>query len=113
MFAEGNGIRIHYTVAGPEGAPWVTFITGIANDLTMWDGQIPELAGDFRVLRYDSRGHGGTQATDGDYMRMRDQSFTSFTSHAAKSRTRFTRTQPALKARVFCSKSCLSGVSCR
>lgn len=67
MFAQGNGIRIHYTVEGLEGAPWVTFITGIANDLTMWDGQMPELAGDFRVLRYDSRGHGDTQATEGDY----------------------------------------------
>lgn len=67
MHAEANGIRIHYSIDGREGAPWVTFITGIANDITMWDGQIPALESDFRILRYDSRGHGGTQATEGDY----------------------------------------------
>ncbi len=67
MHVEANGIKIHYRVDGREGAPWVTFINGIANDTTMWDGQVPELAADFRVLRYDARGHGGTQATEGDY----------------------------------------------
>lgn len=67
MFVEANGIRIHYEIDGREGAPLVTFITGIANDVTMWDGQVPALADDFRILRFDSRGHGGTQATEGDY----------------------------------------------
>ena len=47
MHAESKGIWIHYIVDGPEGAPWVTFITSIANDLSMWDCQIPELAGAF------------------------------------------------------------------
>ncbi len=50
-----------------RGGRWVTFVTGIANDLTMWDGQVPALAGDFRILRYDLRGHGGSEATGGDY----------------------------------------------
>jgi 3-oxoadipate enol-lactonase len=50
-----------------SGVPWVTFVTGIANDLTMWDGQVPALARDFRILRYDLRGHGGSEATPGDY----------------------------------------------
>ncbi|MCH7626155.1 MAG: alpha/beta fold hydrolase, partial [Chloroflexi bacterium] len=67
MHFEANGIKIHYRVDGREGAPWVTFINGIANDTTMWDGQVPALEGDFRILRYDARGHGGTQATEGDY----------------------------------------------
>ena len=67
MHVIANGIKIHYRVDGREGAPWVTFINGIANDATMWDGQVPELATDFRILRYDARGHGGTQATEGDY----------------------------------------------
>ena len=67
MHAEANGIRIHYQVDGRDDAPWITFITGIANDTTMWDGQIAALEKDFHILRYDSRGHGGTQATDGDY----------------------------------------------
>lgn len=66
MYADANGIRFHYKIDGREGAPWVTFITGIANDMTMWDSQIGALESDFRILRIDSRGHGGTQATEGD-----------------------------------------------
>lgn len=50
-----------------RGSRWVTFVTGIANDLTMWDGQVPVLEGDFRILRYDLRGHGGSESTKGDY----------------------------------------------
>ncbi len=67
MFAEVNGIRVHYVVDGPAGAPWVTFVTGIANDVTMWDGQAQSLAANYRVLRYDLRGQGGSAATAGDY----------------------------------------------
>lgn len=62
-----NGIKMAYQVDGKEGAPYVTFVTGIANDLTMWDAQANELGKDFRILRYDLRGHGDTQATEGDY----------------------------------------------
>ena len=54
MHLEADGIKIHYRVDGREGAPWLTFINGIANDTTMWDGQVPELEADFRILRYDA-----------------------------------------------------------
>jgi 3-oxoadipate enol-lactonase len=54
-------------VDGKEGAPYLTFVTGIANDLTMWDEQVAELGKSYRTLRYDLRGHGDTQATEGDY----------------------------------------------
>jgi 3-oxoadipate enol-lactonase len=66
MHTEVNGIRVNYRVDG-TGDRWVTFVTGIANDLTMWDGQVEPLARDFRILRYDLRGHGGTQATRPPY----------------------------------------------
>jgi 3-oxoadipate enol-lactonase len=62
-----NGIKIEYKVDGKEGAPYLTFVTGIANDFTMWDDQVAALGKDFRILRYDLRGHGDTQATEGDY----------------------------------------------
>jgi 3-oxoadipate enol-lactonase len=62
-----NGIKIEYRFDGKEGAPYITFVTGIANDLTMWDAQVPALGRDFRLLRYDLRGHGDTLATEGDY----------------------------------------------
>jgi 3-oxoadipate enol-lactonase len=50
-----------------RGERWVTFVTGIANDLSMWDGQLAALERDFRILRYDLRGHGGSKTTSGDY----------------------------------------------
>src|SRR5688572_11393176 len=59
-------MRINHRVDGAAG-PWVTFVTGIANDLSLWDGQVPALERDFRILRYDLRGHGGSEATAGDY----------------------------------------------
>lgn len=62
-----NGIKMAYQVDGKEGAPYITFVTGIANDLTMWDPQVAELGKFYRILRYDLRGHGDTQATEGDY----------------------------------------------
>jgi 3-oxoadipate enol-lactonase len=40
MYAEANEIRVNYHIDGCEDAPLVTFITGIANDTTMWDGRI-------------------------------------------------------------------------
>ena len=64
---EANGININHVVDGPEGAPWVTFITGITNDTTMWDDHIPALSENFRLLRLDSRGHGGSDATPPPY----------------------------------------------
>ncbi len=67
MHIKANGIDIHYQIDGKDGAPWVTFVTGIANDVTMWDGQIPALARNFRILRYDLRGQGCTEVTAGDY----------------------------------------------
>jgi 3-oxoadipate enol-lactonase len=62
-----NGIKIEYKVDGKEGRPYITFITGIANDFTLWDDQAAAFGKDYRILRYDLRGHGDTQATEGDY----------------------------------------------
>ena len=67
MKAEANGIAINYVVDGPKGAPWVTFSTGISNDSTMWNDHIVGLSDRYRLLRYDSRGHGGSSATADGY----------------------------------------------
>jgi 3-oxoadipate enol-lactonase len=65
--AEINGIEIHYTVDGEEDAPPLLFSNSLGTDLGMWDGQVPELAGSFRIVRYDSRGHGQSSAPAGNY----------------------------------------------
>ena len=67
MFIQANGIKMHYVVDGPAHAPWVTFVTGIANDTTLWTGQALALKDRFRVLRYDLRGQGMSDATPGPY----------------------------------------------
>jgi 3-oxoadipate enol-lactonase len=59
-------IATNYRVSG-GGKRWVTFVTGIANDLTLWDVQAAALEGDFQVLCYDLRGHGGSEAPAGEY----------------------------------------------
>ena len=59
-------MKSHYRIDG-RGERWATFVTGIANDLSMWDGQVAALERDFNVLRYDLRGHGGTPASGGAY----------------------------------------------
>ena len=61
-----NGISINYELSGPEDAPTVMLSHSLAADLTMWEPQMPAL-GDYRVLRYDLRGHGATEVTPGPY----------------------------------------------
>jgi 3-oxoadipate enol-lactonase len=62
-----NDIDVHYTLEGPAGAPVVTLSHSLATDLSMWDPQAAALARRYRVLRYDTRGHGGTDAPAGAY----------------------------------------------
>jgi 3-oxoadipate enol-lactonase len=57
--------EVSHRVDGSAG-PWVTFVTGIANDYSMWDPQVAALARDFRVLRYDLPGQGGTPPSAGE-----------------------------------------------
>jgi 3-oxoadipate enol-lactonase len=45
---------------GPADAPVVLLSHSLGSDLTMWDAVTPALARRYRVLRYDSRGHGGS-----------------------------------------------------
>jgi 3-oxoadipate enol-lactonase len=67
MRINANGIALNYQIEGPESAPWLVFSNSLATNLSMWDEQAASLKKSFRVLRYDQRGHGGTQATDGRY----------------------------------------------
>lgn len=67
MLIEAKRITFNCTVEGPEGAPWVVFCNSLMTNLSMWDAQAGVLSNRFRVLRYDQRGHGETQATDGGY----------------------------------------------
>ena len=62
-----NGISIEYELFGPEGAPAVVLSHSLGSSSIMWAPQLPKLAEKFRVLCYDTRGHGGTAAPEGAY----------------------------------------------
>ena len=67
MKITANGISIHYMLEGAESAPVITLSHSLATDLTMWDPQMVSLLKSYRVLRYDTRGHGKTEAPQGPY----------------------------------------------
>ena len=62
-----DGVRFNTRVDGPEGAPWLTFSNSLATDLGLWDAQAVLLEDRFRILRYDTRGHGQSGATPPPY----------------------------------------------
>jgi 3-oxoadipate enol-lactonase len=62
---EANGIEIHYEISGH--GPWVTLSHSLACNLSMWDGQMKGLTRKYTVLRYDTRGHGQSDAPAGTY----------------------------------------------
>ena len=66
-FAEINGGKIHYRIDGAEGAPVLVFSNSLGTDLSLWEKQVGAFSRSFRLLRYDSRGHGASLVTPGPY----------------------------------------------
>ena len=67
MKIKANGITINYQIDGTDDAPCLVFSNSLATTLAMWDEQAAALKDRFRVLRYDQRGHGQTEAPTGRY----------------------------------------------
>ncbi len=61
MLERTGAPAIHYTLDGAEG-PWLVLSHSLGCDVSMWDPQIGALAERYRVLRYDTRGHGRSEA---------------------------------------------------
>ena len=68
-YAAVNGIELHYRIDGDRhgNAPWLVLSNSLGTDLSMWTPQVAEFAKHFRVLRYDTRGHGHSEAPKGPY----------------------------------------------
>jgi 3-oxoadipate enol-lactonase len=62
-----NGLRLRYELEGREDAPVLALSNSLGTDLGMWGPQMPALLERFRVLRYDTRGHGESEVTPGPY----------------------------------------------
>jgi 3-oxoadipate enol-lactonase len=66
-FAQLPDTQLHYEWTGPEHAPILLFSNSLGATLQMWNAQIADFTSHFRVLRYDTRGHGQSPATPGPY----------------------------------------------
>ena len=62
-----DGSRIAYRFDGPAEKTVLLLSNSIGTDLTMWDPQVEPFSEQFRLLRYDSRGHGASDAPAGPY----------------------------------------------
>ena len=67
MKIKANGIQINYELSGKDGAPVLMLSHSLGSSLVMWNPQMTALATRYRVLRFDTRGHGGSDAPKGAY----------------------------------------------
>ena len=67
MKTAANGITMRYELEGPPSAPIVTLSHSLAANLHLWDAQAAALKDRYRVLRYDIRGHGGSDVPSAPY----------------------------------------------
>jgi len=65
--AQLGELRVNYRFDGRDDAPVVVLSNSLGTSLAMWEPQIPALTQHFRVLRYDTRGHGASSAPPGPY----------------------------------------------
>ena len=67
MLIESNGIKIHCELSGKSDAPVVVLSHSLGSSMVMWEPQLTVLEPDFRVVRYDMRGHGESEVSGGAY----------------------------------------------
>lgn len=65
MPQHANGIA--FTISGPDDAPVIVLSNSLGTTLDMWSPQLDAFARQYRVVRYDTRGHGASVAPSGAY----------------------------------------------
>ena len=70
-FARVNGVVLHHDVRGSESGPALVFSNSLGTDFRIWEKLTAELGGRYRIVLYDKRGHGLSEATPAPY-RMTD-----------------------------------------
>ena len=55
-----DGLTLHYRVDGRTDGPPLLFSNSLGTNLSMWDAQVADLSDTFRIVRYDTRGHGAS-----------------------------------------------------
>ncbi len=64
---ETNGVRLHVSDQGPRDGFPVVFANSLGTDLRLWDAMVPLLPQGLRLIRYDKRGHGLSDAPPAPY----------------------------------------------
>jgi 3-oxoadipate enol-lactonase len=67
MKVDANGVRINVALSGSTSGPVVLLSHSLATSLDLWSPQLSAFEPQFRVLRYDTRGHGASDAPQGGY----------------------------------------------
>jgi 3-oxoadipate enol-lactonase len=67
MSSPRNAVAVHHVVSGRPDGPTVVFSNSLGSTHRMWDAQLPAFEERFRVVRYDTRGHGQSPVPEGPY----------------------------------------------
>jgi 3-oxoadipate enol-lactonase len=66
-FAPVENGQLHYRLDGSSNLPVLVLSNSLGTDHSMWDAQVAAFTEKFHLLRYDSRGHGASTVSAGDY----------------------------------------------
>lgn len=66
-FAIREDVRVYWKLDGAPDLPVLVLLNSIGTDMALWETSVPHLLRAFRLLRIDARGHGASDAPDGDY----------------------------------------------
>ena len=67
MHVDVDGCKLSFTVTGLEQAPALLLLNALGTTTDLWAAQTAPFSRVLRVVRYDTRGHGGSDAPAGDY----------------------------------------------
>jgi len=62
-----SAVEVHHVISGQHDGPVVVLSNSLGTTMAMWDANLPELEKGFRVIRYDTRGHGESPVPAGPY----------------------------------------------
>ena len=66
-FVRCGDVVLRYCVQGRENAPVLALVNSLGTDARIWEGVVDRLLPHYRVISYDKRGHGLSDAPPGDY----------------------------------------------
>jgi 3-oxoadipate enol-lactonase len=66
-FMRVNGVVLHHEIRGAAGKPPLVFVNSLGTDFRIWNDVAARLGDRYRIILYDKRGHGLSEATPAPY----------------------------------------------